>query len=54
MITQCHLDIRVRQSFDINPFGVGTVFDICRRQILMYKDDPLTERIKIFMIAVDP
>ena len=24
--------------------------DVCRRQILMYKDDPRTERIKIFLM----
>ena len=28
--------------------------DVCRRQILTYKDDPRTERMKIFIIAVDP
>ena len=30
--------------------------DVCRRQILKYKDDPRTERkkIKIFLMAVDP
>ena len=26
----------------------------CRRQILTYKDDPRTERIKICIMAVDP
>ena len=28
--------------------------DVYRRQILTYKDDPRTERIKIFTMAVDP
>ena len=28
--------------------------DVCRRQILMYKDGPRTESFKTFMIAVDP
>ena len=28
--------------------------DVYRRQILMYKDDPRTERIKIFLMVVDP
>ena len=29
-------------------------FDVCRRQILMYKDGRRTEGITSFMIAVDP
>ena len=28
--------------------------DVCRRQILTYKDDPHTERIKTFIMAVNP
>ena len=28
--------------------------DVCRRQILTYKDGPRTERIKIFLMVVDP
>ena len=28
--------------------------DVCRRQILTYKDGPRTKRIKIFILAVDP
>ena len=28
--------------------------DVCRRQILKYKDGPRTERIKIFILTVDP
>ena len=28
--------------------------DVCRRQILTYKDSPRTERTKIIIIAVDP
>ena len=28
--------------------------DVCRRQILAYKVDPRTKRIKIFLTAVDP
>ena len=28
--------------------------DVCRRQILTYKDGPRTERIKIFLMAADP
>ena len=28
--------------------------DVCRRQILTYKDDPRTERINVFILAVDP
>ena len=28
--------------------------DVCRCQILKYKDGPRTERIKIFLMAVDP
>ena len=27
--------------------------DVCRRQILTTKDDPLTERFKQFIMAVD-
>ena len=28
--------------------------DVCRRQILTYKDDFRAERIKIFIMVVDP
>ena len=28
--------------------------DVCRRQILTYKVDPLTEKIKTLIMAVDP
>ena len=28
--------------------------DVCRRQILTYKDGPRTERIKIFLMVVSP
>ena len=28
--------------------------DVCRRQILTYKDDPRTERIKIFIMVLNP
>ena len=28
--------------------------DVCRRQILTYKDGPCTERIQIFLVAIDP
>ena len=28
--------------------------DVCRRQTLTYKDDPRSERIKIFIIVIDP
>ena len=28
--------------------------DVCRRQILAYKDGPRTERINIFLMAVYP
>ena len=28
--------------------------DVCRRQMLTYKDDPRTEKIKIFITAADP
>ena len=39
------------------PFQYGDRFytsesDVCRRQILTYKDDPRTERIKIFLMAI--
>ena len=49
-----------------NPFSAGTVFirqnltsvdvesDVCRRQILTYKDGPRTERSIVFLKAVDP
>ena len=29
-------------------------YDVCRRQILTYKDDPRAERVKIFVMTVDP
>ena len=29
-------------------------FDVCRRQMLTYRDDPHTEGIKHFLMAVDP
>ena len=50
----------------INPFSPGfqplqcgdrlytSESDVCRRQILTYKDGPRTERIEKFLIAVDP
>ena len=28
--------------------------DVCRRQILMYGDGPSTERIIVFIMAIDP
>ena len=28
--------------------------DVCRRQTLTYKDDPRAEKIKTFMMTVDP
>ena len=28
--------------------------DVCKRQILTYKDGPRTERIYIFLMALDP
>ena len=28
--------------------------DVCRRQIMTYKDDPRTKKKKIFIMAVDP
>ena len=28
--------------------------DVCRCQILMYKNSPCNERIKMFIMAVDP
>ena len=28
--------------------------DVCRRQILTYKDGPRTERVEIFIMTVDP
>ena len=49
-------------SDSIDPYSLGTVFirrlkmsesDV-RRQILMYKDGPLTEIITIFLMALDP
>ena len=39
------------QSRDINPFSAGTDFI---RQNLTYKVGPHTERIEIFILAVDP
>ena len=45
-------------ELDFEPLQSGDRFytsesDVCRRQILTYKDDPRTERIKIFIMAVD-
>ena len=37
---------------DVNPFSPWIV--VCGRQILTYKDGPCSERIKIFIITVDP
>ena len=54
------LEIKSHHNMSFNPFSAGTVFirttesDVCRRQILTYKDDPRTESIKIFLMAVDP
>ena len=45
--------------FGVSPFMRGDRLytpesDVCRRQILTYKDDPRTERIKLFVMIVDP
>ena len=39
-----------------DPFSAGSVFksDVSRRQILTYKDGPLTERISMFLTATYP
>ena len=37
-------------QYCVNPFSAGTV---CRHHILSANDGPHTERIKIFMMAVD-
>ena len=44
---------------DVYPFQRGdrlytSKSDVCRRQILTYKDGPRAERIKIFLMVVDP
>ena len=41
----------LRRWHNINPFSAGVVF---RRQILTSKDDPRTEKFKIFIMVVDP
>ena len=46
-------------KFSACPFQCGdrlytSVSDVCRRQMLTYKDDPRTEGIKIFIIVVVP
>ena len=42
-------------TLNINPSRIYTSeSDVCRRQILTYKDGPRTERIKIFLMVVDP
>ena len=43
---------------NVDPFSAGDRLytsepDICRRQILTYKDDRRAERIKIYLMAVD-
>ena len=48
-----------RRPTSFNPFSAGerlytSESDVCRRQILTYKDCPRTERIKLFLMAVDP
>ena len=45
---------RVNQAYTIyfNPQQMSE--SDCRRQILTYKDDPCTEKIKTFIMAVDP
>ena len=43
--------VECRMRHFINPFSAWTV---CRRQIRTYKDGPRTERIKIFITAVNP
>ena len=51
----CHVDNMPCMSL---PFQCGdrlytSESDVCRRQILMYKDGPRTERIQILIMAVD-
>ena len=38
----------------ISPRGSTLEFDVYRRQILTSKDDPRTERMQIFIMAVHP
>ena len=44
------IDLHTMPYFAINPFSAGTVF---RRQYLTSQVDPRTERVKLFIMAVD-
>ena len=50
---------QIQISYDIDAVTSGlcqimSVFDVCRRQILTSKVDPVTVRIKIFIMTVYP
>ena len=59
VIVKC-VDISdARKMLESEPFQRGDCLytsesDVSRRQILTYKDGPRTERIEIFLTAVDP
>ena len=43
------------KSVDVRFWRINTSeTDGCKRQILAYKEDPRNERIKIFIMAVEP
>ena len=45
------IEVRIQRCPNINPFTARTVFI---SQDLTYKDGPRTEKIKTFLMAVDP
>ena len=44
---------RVFQPFQLGDLLYTPESDVCRRQILTYKEGPHAERVKIFLMAID-
>ena len=47
-------NVQIITPVKTKPFQRGDRLYVCRRQILTYKDGQGTERIKMFIMAVDP
>ena len=54
MYLKCSVNHKLTQPFQRGDRLYTSESDVCGRQILTYKDDPRAERIKIFLMTVDP
>ena len=52
-MNQRKLELGVHYHFQYEDRLYTSEYDVYRRQIVTYKDDPRTERIEIFIMAVD-